>query len=56
MVLTGDTEQIDNPYVDARSNGFSYVIDRFRSEEIAAHVTLIKGERSELAELAAERL
>ena len=52
VVLTGDIEQIDNPYVDAFSNGFSTLINRFRSEEISAHIHLTKGERSELAEIA----
>jgi PhoH-like ATPase len=52
VVLTGDTAQIDNPYVDASSNGLSYVVDRFRSEVLAAHITLTQGERSALAERA----
>lgn len=56
IVLTGDPYQIDNPYVDANSNGFSYVVNRFRSQGIAAHVQLTKGERSPLAELAANLL
>jgi PhoH-like ATPase len=56
VVLTGDMEQIDNPYVDRLSNGFAYVIDKFANEPIAAHMTLRKGERSELAELAANVL
>jgi PhoH-like ATPase len=56
VVLTGDLHQIDNPYVDAYSNGFSYVIDRFRNEKIAAHIALTKGERSELAEVASNLL
>lgn len=56
VVLTGDPEQIDNPYVDAMSNGLSYVIDRFRDQTISAHATLSKGERSKLAELAADLL
>jgi PhoH-like ATPase len=56
IVLTGDVYQIDNPYVDKQSNGFAYLINRFASEPIAAHVTLTKGERSELAELAANIL
>jgi PhoH-like ATPase len=55
-VLTGDPEQIDNPYVDALSNGLSYVIDRFRDQPLAAHATLSKGERSKLAGLAADLL
>jgi PhoH-like ATPase len=56
IVLTGDPDQIDNPYVDAASNGLSVVAERFKSERIAAHVTLTKGERSELAERATELL
>jgi len=56
VVLTGDPYQIDNPYVDANSNGFTYLVNRFRAESIAAHVELLKGERSSLAELAANLL
>jgi PhoH-like ATPase len=56
IVLTGDPYQIDNPYVDASSNGLTYVVDKFRGERIAGHVTLTKGERSALAELAANLL
>jgi PhoH-like ATPase len=56
VVLTGDPYQIDNPYVDSSSNGFNYVVSRFRTEAIAAHIELQKGERSELAELAANIL
>lgn len=56
IVLTGDPYQIDNPYVDSSSNGLSYLVEKFRGERIAAHVTLTRGERSELAELAANLL
>jgi PhoH-like ATPase len=56
IVLTGDPYQIDNPYVDANSNGFTYLVNRFRSQAIAAHIELRKGERSALAELAANLL
>ena len=56
IVLTGDPYQIDNPYVDSSSNGFNYIVSRFRSESVAAHIELQKGERSELAELAANIL
>jgi PhoH-like ATPase len=56
IVLTGDPQQIDNPYVDHASNGLSVVAERFKKERIAAHVVLTKGERSELAELAANLL
>ncbi len=56
IILTGDPYQIDNPYVDASSNGLSYLVERFKNERISAHVTLTRGERSELAELAANLL
>jgi PhoH-like ATPase len=56
IVFTGDPYQIDNPYVDSSSNGFNYIVSRFRSEAVAAHIELQKGERSELAELAANIL
>jgi PhoH-like ATPase len=56
IVFTGDPYQIDNPYVDSSSNGFNYIISRFRDQPIAAHIELQKGERSELAELAANIL
>ncbi len=56
IVFTGDPYQIDNPYVDSSSNGFNYVVSRFRAESVAAHIELQKGERSELAELAANIL
>jgi PhoH-like ATPase len=56
IVFTGDPYQIDNPYVDSSSNGFNYVVSRFRAEGVAAHIEFQKGERSELAELAANIL
>jgi PhoH-like ATPase len=56
VVLTGDPYQIDNPYIDSSSNGLSFVVDRFKEEPIAGHITLVKGERSDLAELAATLL
>lgn len=56
IILTGDPDQIDNPYVDAQSNGLSTVAERFKNERIGAHVTLTKGERSELAERASQLL
>ena len=56
IVFTGDPYQIDNPYVDGSSNGFNYIVSKFRPEAVAAHVELQKGERSELAELAANIL
>jgi len=56
IVLTGDPYQIDNPYIDSASNGLTYVVEKFKNEDIAGHVTLDKGERSCLAELAANLL
>lgn len=56
IVFTGDPWQIDNPYVDSSSNGFVFLADRFRGQPLAAHIQLEKGERSELAELAANLL
>lgn len=56
IILTGDIYQIDNPKVDSMSNGLSYVIDKFKSQPIAAHIHFTKCERSELAELASELL
>lgn len=56
IVLTGDPYQIDNPYVDVDSNGLSYVINKFKGVDIAATVTLSKGERSKLAEIASNLL
>ncbi len=56
IIFTGDPYQIDNPYVDSSSNGFNYLISKFRDHAIAAHVELQRGERSDLAELAANVL
>lgn len=56
VVLTGDCYQIDNPYVDSASSGLTYSVEKFKGQQIAAHVTLTKGERSQLAELAANLL
>ena len=56
MVLTGDPQQIDNPYLDASSNGLSVTVEQFKNEKIHGHVTLKKSERSELAALAAKLL
>ena len=53
MVLTGDPYQIDHPYLDFSSNGLCYAVEKFKDSPLAAHVTLTKGQRSELAELAA---
>jgi len=56
LVITGDPHQIDHPYVDSQSNGLTYCLNKFRGQDIAATVTLYKGERSKLAELAANLL
>lgn len=56
VVLTGDHFQIDNPYVDSANSGLTYSVERFKGQEISAHVTLTQGERSPLAELAANLL
>jgi len=56
VVLTGDVYQIDNPYVDSANSGLTYAVEKFKGHGIAAHVTLTKGERSELAELASNIL
>lgn len=56
VVLTGDPAQIDAPYVDSRTNGLTRLVSRFLDSELAAHITMIKGERSELAETAAKIL
>ena len=56
IVMTGDPNQIDNPYVDSLSNGLVFLMDRFRNSPLAAHIGLLKGERSRLAETAADIL
>jgi len=56
IVLTGDPYQIDNPYIDSESNGLIYTAKKFKSVEISGHGILVKGERSELAELASQIL
>lgn len=56
IVFTGDPYQIDNPYLDTESNGLTYLAERFRDVSISGHIILKKGERSELAELAATLL
>lgn len=56
IVFTGDIYQIDTPYLDAESNGLSYLIDKAKNHELYAHITLGKGERSELANLANDLL
>ncbi|WP_282941504.1 PhoH family protein [Paenibacillus sp. RC67] len=56
IVLLGDPEQIDHPYLDATSNGLTYVVERFKDQQISGHITLERGERSHLAQLAADLL
>ena len=56
LVLTGDPWQIDTPYIDSSTNGFNHVVHHFRDVPLAAHVELVKGERSKLAEYAANLL
>ncbi len=56
IIFTGDIYQIDTPYLDAQSNGLSFLIDKIKNHQIYAHVRLEKGERSELANLANEML
>jgi PhoH-like ATPase len=56
MVFTGDIFQIDHPYLDSQSNGLSYLIEKMQGQKLYAHITLEKGERSELAELASNLL
>ena len=56
MVFTGDIQQIDSPYLDAQSNGLAYMIDKMKGQDLFAHINLIKGERSELSELASDLL
>jgi len=56
FIFTGDVRQIDTPYLDEQSNGLSYLIDRIKGNDLFAHITLEKGERSELANLANELL
>ena len=56
MIFTGDVNQIDTPYLDEHSNGLSYLIDRVKGNKLYAHVSLEKGERSELANVANDLL
>jgi PhoH-like ATPase len=56
IVLTGDVEQIDNVYIDATTNGLTHAVEKFKKFELAAHVTLHKGERSKVATFAAQNL
>lgn len=56
IVLMGDPEQIDHPYLDAYNNGLTYVVECFKDQEISGHIKLVKGERSGIAQLAADLL
>lgn len=56
IIFTGDIFQIDTPYLDAQSNGLSYLVDRMHNNDLYAHIALEKGERSELANLASKFL
>ncbi|KHF29866.1 PhoH-like protein [Anoxybacillus sp. BCO1] len=56
IVLMGDPAQIDHPYLDEYNNGLTYVVEKFKEQKVAGHVRLIKGERSSLAQLAADLL
>jgi len=56
IVLMGDPAQIDHPYLDQYNNGLTYVVEKFKQESISGHVQLVKGERSKLAQLAADLL
>ncbi|MFT4416075.1 PhoH family protein [Fredinandcohnia humi] len=56
IVFMGDTEQIDHPYLDEYNNGLTYVVEKFKDQKVAGHIRLIKGERSGLAQLAADIL
>ena len=56
MIFTGDVQQIDSPYLDMQSNGLSYMVDKMKGQKLFAHINLVKGERSALAELAANIL
>ena len=56
IILTGDVEQIDNLYVDVTSNGLSYAVEKFKKYDLAGHITLLRGERSKVATLAAKIL
>lgn len=56
IVFTGDPDQIDNPYLDANSNGLAYIAERMKNEILVGHIRLVKGERSEISELASRLL
>lgn len=56
MIFTGDVQQIDSPYLDSRSNGLAYMIERMRGEDFFGHVNLVQGERSHLSDVVARKL
>ena len=56
IVFTGDPFQIDSPYLDANTNGLTYLAEKLKDEKIIGHITLVKGERSPLAEISAKLL
>ena len=56
VVLMGDTDQIDTPYIDKNSNGLAIVIEKFKESELSAHVHLCRGERSAIATYASKIL
>jgi PhoH-like ATPase len=56
IIFTGDIYQIDTPYLDSQSNGLTYLVDRMKGQELFAHINLVKGERSQLAEVASNLL
>lgn len=56
IILLGDPEQIDHPYLDAYNNGLTYIVERFKKQAVAGHAKLLKGERSKIAQLAADLL
>jgi PhoH-like ATPase len=56
IILTGDIEQIDNVFINSTTNGLTYVVEKFKDQDISGHVTLLKGERSEVATVSANIL
>lgn len=56
VVLMGDPQQIDHPYLDEYTNGLTYAVETFKNEALSGHIKLVKGERSALAQLAADLL
>lgn len=56
IVLLGDPDQIDHPYLDAYNNGLTYILEKFKDQQISGHAKLLKGERSRIAQLAADLL